>query len=548
MNQIETALKDTIAKEVLALYNLELSHEQIIVEIPREKNHGDYSTNIAMRLAKQIGKNPRDIAAALAERFLAHTDIIRSVEVAGPGFLNFTLVKTALADVITLVLSQGDDYGNSSAGQGKKVNLEYVSANPTGDLHPGHARGAAAGDSVARLQKRAGYEVCREYYLNDAGNQINNMAASLYARYQQQFGLEALLPEDGYYGADLIAIAASLKQEVGESLLDIDKEEALKVCKAYGLKAEKEKLEEDLKLFRVEFDVWSSEQSLYDQGLVEEALKALRQRDKTYESEGALWLKTTEYGDDKDRVLRKSDGSYTYLVPDIAYHVQKIERGFTQLVNFWGADHHGYIKRLKASLAALGHNPDILEVDIIQMVRMIKDQAEFKLSKRSGKALSLKDLIEEAGVDALRYFFASRQCDTHMDLDLDLATKESSENPVYYAQYAHARMCSILKAADQLAKPKDYERLTHDKEILLLKQLALFPNLVADCARERTPHRICTYIQKLAADFHSFYGECKVLDPNDPELSSQRSDLVRAVRITLKNALDCIGVSAPEMM
>ncbi|MDR1794914.1 MAG: arginine--tRNA ligase [Erysipelotrichaceae bacterium] len=548
MNQIETALKDTIAKEVLALYNLTLSHEQIIVEIPREKNHGDYSTNIAMRLAKQIGKNPRDIAAALAERFLAHTDIIRSVEVAGPGFLNFTLVKTALADVITLVLSQGDDYGNSSAGQGKKVNLEYVSANPTGDLHPGHARGAAAGDSVARLQKRAGYEVCREYYLNDAGNQINNMAASLYARYQQQFGLEALLPEDGYYGADLIAIAASLKQEVGESLLDIDKEEALKVCKAYGLKAEKEKLEEDLKLFRVEFDVWSSEQSLYDQGLVEEALKALRQRDKTYESEGALWLKTTEYGDDKDRVLRKSDGSYTYLVPDIAYHVQKFERGFTQLVNFWGADHHGYIKRLKASLAALGHNPDILEVDIIQMVRMIKDQAEFKLSKRSGKALSLKDLIEEAGVDALRYFFASRQCDTHMDLDLDLATKESSENPVYYAQYAHARMCSILKAADQLAKPQDYERLTHDKEILLLKQLALFPNLVADCARERTPHRICTYIQKLAADFHSFYGECKVLDPNDPELSSQRSDLVRAVRITLKNALDCIGVSAPEMM
>ena len=444
-------------------------------------------------------------------------------------------------------LAEKENYGKSDAGKGLKINVEYVSANPTGDLHPGHARGAAMGDSITRLMKMAGYDVTREYYINDAGNQIHNMALSLQARYLQACGKDVQVPEDGYHGPDLITIANELYANEKDKYVE-DTPENYEFFRQYGLNKELDKLKTDLKAFNVEFDVWTSEKSLYERGLVEKSLETLKANGYTYEAEGALWLKTTMFNDDKDRVLVKSDGSYTYLTPDIAYHLNKLDRGYDKLIDLLGADHHSYITRLKAAIQALGYEADKLEVDIIQMARMIKNGEEFKLSKRSGKAVSLRDLLDEAGSDAVRYFFASRAADTQMDFDLDMATKQSNENPVYYAQYAHARMCSILRQAENIELADHYELIKHEKELTLLKQINEFTNVVADCAASRMPHKMCNYIQKLASDFHSFYNECKVIDSNAPELSAQRLALVAACRITLNNALNSIGVSAPEKM
>lgn len=548
MNDLEKKLKAQIVAAVEKAFELKLSEDTITIEIPKDKQHGDYSTNTAMQLTKTLHKNPREIAAGLVEALNLEAAEIDHCEIAGPGFINFIMKKTAIADVIRLVLDQKDDYGKSNAGQGLKINVEYVSANPTGDLHPGHARGAAMGDSITRLMKFAGYDVTREYYVNDAGNQIKNMAYSLQARYLQKCGMDAELPEDGYHGPDLILIADKIYDEVQDKYAKMDKEESYPFFRQYGLNAELQKLKDDLSLFRVEYDVFTSEQSIYDRGLVKKALDTLIAQGMTYENEGALWLKTTDFGDDKDRVLKKSDGSYTYLMPDIAYHVDKYDRGFEKLVNLFGADHHGYIARLKAAIQCLGKEKDQLEVDIIQMARMIKDGEEFKLSKRTGKGVALRDLIEEAGVDAVRYYFASRAADTQMDFDLDMATKQSNENPVYYAQYAHARMCSILRSGTDLQMADHYDQITNEKEIVLLKHINEFPSVVADAACLRQPHKMCNYIQKLAANFHSFYNECKVLDVENPELSSQRLALVLAAKITLKNALNLIGVDAPEKM
>lgn len=548
MNQIEQALKDTIRAAVKLVFAVELNAEQIVIEIPRESSHGDYSSNVAMRLTKELNKKPREIAEALQKEMIKNTELINRIEIAGPGFINFFINNQQLSEVISKVLSEGDSYGCSNAGQGLKINIEFVSVNPTGDLHPGHARGAAIGDSVCRLARKAGYDVTAEYYINDAGAQIDNMGKSLQARYLQLFEQEAEIPEDGYHGADLIEIAEQLKSEIGDKYVNSALVDYFEFFREYGLKAELQKLKDDLDLFRVHFDVWSSERSIYARGLVEKSVNRLNELGMTYEEEGALWLKSTQFDDDKDRVLIKSNGDYTYLTPDIAYHLDKFERGFQKLVDFLGADHHGYINRLKAAVQALGYDQDALDIDIIQMVRMIKDGQEFKLSKRTGKAIALKDLLEEAGVDAIRYYFASRAADTQMDLDLDLATRQSNENPVYYAQYAHARVSSILKAGEEYQEATSFELLTHQKELELLKHINEFPSVVADAAAYRQPHRLCNYIQKLAANFHSFYGECKVLDENEKQLSSQRLALVKAVRISLKNALELIGVTAPDYM
>ena len=548
MNQIENRLKETIIKAVEKAFSYQIIAEDVIIEIPKEKQYGDYSTNIAMRLAKILKNNPQIIANKIADELNKNTDVISSASVAGPGFINLVVRAESLANIINTVLSAEDDYGKTNVGKNLKINLEYVSANPTGDLHPGHARGAAMGDSVARLLKFAGYDVTREYYVNDAGNQINNMALSLQARYLQVCGLNESIPEDGYNGPDLIAIAKEIYHEVGNKYQLVSKEESLPYFREYGLKKEIEKLRDDLKLFGVEYDVWTSEQSIYDRHMVEKVVEKLKDLGMTYESEGAIWLKTTLFGDDKDRVIIRSNGLYTYLTPDIAYHVDKFERGYEKLVDFLGADHHGYINRLKAAVQALGYDKDRLDIDIIQMARMIKDGEEFKMSKRTGKAVALKDLIEEAGVDAVRYYFASRAADTHMDFDLDMAVKESNENPVYYAQYAHARVCSILRSGTKIAKAKKYDLLVHPKEIDLLKYINEFPVIVSDAAITRQPHKICNYIQKLASLFHSFYADCKVLDDDNIEITAQRLALVTAVKITLKNALKLIGVSAPERM
>ena len=551
VNKIELSLKEVlkqaiIKNEYVEDYNL----EQIVIEIPKDKAHGDYSSNIAMQLTKLLRRNPREIAQGIIDSIDFNAGNIEKVEIAGPGFINFFLKKDAMTSIISEVIFEQDHYGHSDFGKGVKYNVEFVSANPTGDLHLGHAKGAAVGDSICRIMEAAGYNVTREYYINDAGNQITNLALSLYARYLQALGKEAELPEDGYHGKDIIDIANKIKEEYGHKYVDCTQEEAISYFRSIGTEHELEKIKDILNEFRVHFNVWFSETSLYEGNKVIPTIERLKEKGYTYESEGALWFRTTDFGDDKDRVLIKTDGSYTYLTPDIAYHLNKLDRGYEYLVDLLGADHHGYIARMKAAIQALGYNADQLNIDIMQMVRMVENGEVVKMSKRTGNAVTIKDLIEDIGVDAVRYFFVSKAANSPFDFDLGLAKSKSNENPVYYAQYAHARMCSIetqavnanIEAADH------YELLTHEKEIELVKHINEFRNEVAESAKARTPHKIANYIQKLAQLFHSFYNECYVIDENNRELSSQRLALVVASKMTLKNALNLIGVSAPEKM
>ena len=444
VNKIELSLKKVIQKAVVDLKFVEdYPLEQIVIEIPKDKAHGDYSTNIAMQLTKVLRRNPREIAQAVIDALDLEAGHIEHVEMAGPGFINLFLRKDAMTSVIQEVLTEQDHFGCSDYGQGIRYNIEFVSANPTGDLHLGHAKGAAVGDSICRIMKAAGYDVTSEYYINDAGNQITNLALSLYARYLQAFGKEAKLPEDGYHGADIIQIAENLKEEYGDRFLNVSQEEAIAYFRKIGTEHELQKIKDILKEFRVVHDVWFSETSLYENNKIEPTIQKLKDQGYTYESDGALWFKSTEFGDDKDRVLIKSDGSYTYLTPDIAYHLNKLDRGYEYLVDLLGADHHGYIQRMKAAIQALGYNADQLNIDIMQMVRMVENGEVVKMSKRTGNAVTIKDLIEDIGVDATRYFFVSKAASSPFDFDLSLAKSKSNDNPVYYAQYAHARMCSI---------------------------------------------------------------------------------------------------------
>lgn len=547
MNQIETNLKHALQEAVQKAFSQELSEDNIVIEIPKDKSHGDYSTNIAMQLTRMLKNNPRKIAEGILEALDKDKADIESCDIAGPGFINFKIKNTSLAKIIETVMKEGDDFGHNDTGHNIKVNVEYVSANPTGDLHLGHARGAAWGDCITRLMKASGYDVCREYYVNDAGNQIINLGKSLQARYREYLGLEFVLPEDGYHGEDVKNIAIELAKTYKETYVE-ENEENLRFFKEKGIEFELDKIKRDLDNFRVHFDVWSSEQKIRDDGKVEKALEVLAEKGMTYEKDGALWFATTRFQDDKDRVLRKSDGSYTYLVPDIAYHKDKLDRGFDLLVDLLGADHHGYIPRLKASIEALGNDSEKLQVDIIQMVRLVENGEEVKMSKRLGNAVTIRELCDEVGVDAVRYFFVQRAVDTHFDFDLGLARKQSNDNPVYYAQYAHARMCSILRQAPEMKDAENFDLLTHEKEIALMKYINEFTNVVADAAKTRAPHKVCNYIQKLAAYFHSFYNACKVIDMEHEDLSAQRLALLKATKITLKNALELIGVEAIEKM
>lgn len=503
-----------------------------------------------MQLTRLLRKNPRMIAEQLIEAIDKEEANIDSIEIAGPGFINMFMKKDALTSIIKEVLAEKDDYGKSDAGKGIKYNVEFVSANPTGDLHLGHAKGAAVGDSICRIMSAAGYDVTREYYINDAGNQIYNLALSLYARYREAFGLDFELPEDGYHGQDIKDIAVKIKEEVGDKYLNADHDEMIAFFRKEGTKFELQKIKDILAEFRVHHDVWFSETSLYEENKVVPTIEKLKEKGFTYEQDGALWFKSTEFGDDKDRVLIKSDGSYTYLTPDIAYHLNKLDRGYEYLVDLLGADHHGYINRMKAAIQALGYNSDQLNIDILQMVRMMENGEVVKMSKRTGNAITIKDLIDDIGVDATRYFFAAKAANTPYDFDLTLAKSKSNDNPVYYAQYAHARMCSILRQAKEndITIADHFELLVNDKEMALLKHINEFRNEIADSAKSRSPHKIANYIQRLAQLFHSFYNDCYVIDKEHIELSMQRLALVEATRITLKNALNLIGVEAPEKM
>lgn len=521
-----------------------------VIEIPKDNKNGDYASNIALQLTKIIKKKPREIAEDIISHINLIDNNIERIEIAGPGFINFYIKQDSLAEIISKIISKGDDYGKSSHGSGLSYNVEFISANPTGRLHLGHARQAALGDSLCRILEASGYSVTREYYVNDAGNQIHNLTLSVKARYLQLCGKEAVLPEDGYHGEDIIEIAKKLYDEYGDKFIDDNTEDTYWLIRNKSVEFELEQIKKDLLDFRVEMDTFSSESEIRKRGMVEHTIEILKFSGNVYTKDNALWLKSTDYGDDKDRVLIKSDGSYTYLTPDIAYHIDKLSRGYNYLVDLLGADHHGYINRLKASIMALGHNSDKLEVDIVQMVRLIKDGEEFKMSKRSGNAITLKELCNEVGVDAVRYFFISRSGSSHLDFDIGLAKSYSSDNPVYYAQYAHARMCSILESAKKLElQPVEvYDKISTTNETALLKILMEFEDVIIDCAQNRAPYKMANYIQHIAQLFHSFYNECRVIDENNLELTSQRLKLVQATKIVLANALSLIGVSAPQSM
>ncbi len=550
MADLEKTILTAVASAVRDVYEMEPEEGVVMIEKPRDPKMGDYSTNIAMRLAKTLHRNPFEIGEAIAAKLTEILPEAESVTVARPGFINFRMKGESLADNLKNILSLGDDYGKNDSGKGEKVLVEYVSANPTGDLHCGHARGAAWGDCVTRLYNASGYDCLREYYINDAGNQIVMLGESLTSRYFELFGREYPLPEDGYHGQDIIDVAKEIAAKDGDKWLEADPAERLAYFKKEGVVRKLAMIEKDLELYRVGFDSWIHETFFYenDSARIRAVLQTMKDMNLTYEKDGALWFKSTEYGDDKDRVLKKSDGTLSYLTPDIANHVYKIERGYRKLVNFWGADHHSYVTRMNCALTALGYPKGTMEVDLIQMVRMMEDGKEVKMSKRTGNAITIRELCEDVGVNAARWFFVSKDVGSHMDFDLKLARDHSENNPVYYVQYAHARMCSILRQMDNVPECEKYDLLNDPKEIELLKYLNEFPDVVADSAKNRTPNRLTLYLTTLARQFHSFYSTCRVNDPSNPELSAQRYALVKATKITTKNALGLLGISAPEKM
>lgn len=552
MNIIDQ-VKETLIEEIKAsILKAELvdSVPEIKIETPKDPTNGDYASNIAMVLTKLARKNPREIANQIVENLDTTKANVKKVEIAGPGFINFYLDQQYLTDIIKTALTKGEAFGKSEARKNESIIVEYVSANPTGDLHIGHARNAAVGDTLSNILNAAGYDVTREYYINDAGKQIENLAHSIEARYHQALGLDAELPEDGYYGKDIISIGKDLAEKHPE-IKDQPKNERIKTFRKLGLDYEMVKLKQDLADFNIHFDNWFSETSLYETNKISVVLDKMTALGFTYEQDGATWLKTTEFGDDKDRVLIKQDGTYTYFLPDIAYHYDKVDRGYDKLINLFGADHHGYINRLKASLETFGVDSKRLEIQIMQMVRLLQDGVEVKMSKRTGNAITLRDIMDEVGNDAARYFLTMRSPDTHFDFDMELAKKKSQDNPVYYAQYAHARISSIIRQAEEkgitIDQNVDLSSISHEKSYDLLKKIAEFEPMIIGAAESRSPHRITNYIQDLAAQFHKFYNAEKVLT-DDIDKTKAHLALIEAARITLRNALALIGVSAPESM
>lgn len=552
MSEISDKLVLTIKASVKEAFDLDTEDNMVMVERPRDPKMGDYSTNVAMRLAKQLHQSPRDIATKLIPVLEKNCNEAESIEMAGAGFINFRISDTAISDVIHTILKENNQYGKNHEGKNEKVLVEYVSANPTGDLHCGHARGAAWGDALCRLLSEAGYDVTREYYVNDAGNQIDMLAQSMYSRYCELYGVDYPLPENGYHAQDIIEVATNIKNKDGDKWLNQEPSVWMEYFKDEGIEMKLDAIRKDLDLFRVHFDTWIHERYFYqdDSARIHKVIQDLTDKGLTYEKDDALWFKSTQFGDDKDRVLKKNTGLLTYFTPDIANHVYKFERGYDTLINLWGADHHSYVTRMKCAMEALGYNPDRLIVDLIQMVRMVSNGEEVKMSKRTGNAITIRELCEDVGVDAARWFFVSKELGTQMDFDMDLAKQKNNDNPVYYAQYAYTRMFSILHREDAPAfeEVEKYDLLTDEKELQILKQLSEFPKTVADAAKHRAPNRICQYCSNLARDFHSFYNSNRVVDPTNIPLTIQRMGLVKAAMITLKNALDLIGVSAPEQM
>ena len=526
-------------------------YPDVLLEVPPQKEFGDFATNIAMQSARIAHKSPRMIADVL----LKHLDApwLEKAEVAGAWFINFFLKHDIIYDTLCHILEQGKQYGQAPLRAEDTVQVEYVSANPTGPLHVGHGRGAAYGSALVNLLRAAGYNVQSEYYINDAGNQMNNLAASVNARYLELLGKKAEIPENGYHGADIIDTARAIIEQDGDKYLQMDEKDRLEIFKNRAYEEKLKALKRDLESFNVTYDKWFSERTLHPEA-IKKACETLKGNGNMYEKDGALWLKSTEYGDDKDRVVIRDNGVPTYLAADIAYHKNKYERQFKKLINIWGADHHGYVARVKAAMAALGLDPNQLEILLLQMVSLFRNGELVKMSKRTGQAITLNELIEEVGTDAARYFFIMRSLDTQLDFDLDLAKSHSNENPVYYIQYANARIFSIYKQIaengdvfDMTWKNTKWDKLKEERELALIKKMAAYPEEIRKAAAERAPHRIAHFVYEMAGLFHAFYNNCHIIQ-SDKELEEARLALVTAVQITIANCLAVLGISAPETM
>lgn len=527
---------------------------KFIIEKPADKKNGDFSSNIAMAGARAYHQAPRAIAEAIVKNFSFDDGYIDRCEIAGPGFINFYLSDKYYSEILKDVVESGDSYGRSDYGEGKRILVEFVSANPTGPMHIGNARGGAIGDCLASVLDAAGYDVQREFYINDAGNQIEKFATSLEVRYLQECGRDIELPEDAYHGADITAHARNFFAQVGDKYADCDSQERRDALVAYALPKNIEGLEADLGKYRIKYDKWFKESTLHNDGSVKAIIEALKEKGVTYELDGALWFKASEFGNDKDIVLIRANGIPTYIVPDIAYHYNKlVTRGYDKAIDVLGADHHGYIPRMKAALTALGIDADRLDIVIMQMVRLVSNGETIKLSKRSGKAITLNTLLEEVPIDAARFFFNLREPNSHFDFDLELAAKQSSENPVYYVQYAHARICSIIKKAKDegidISNVDDsvLNRLCTDEERELISHLAGLTDEIINAAKIYDPAKITHYVIELATLFHKFYNAHRVVT-DDRELTQARLYLCTAVKNTIKNILVMLKVDVPESM
>ena len=578
--QVASAITDALLK-VKQQGSLQSAHfSQPMVDFPKREEWGDLSSNVAMVIAKQEKRPPLEVAQMIANQLQTSCAFLEKVSVAPPGFLNFTLRPDCWFAVLEEIERTGDRYGHSTMGQGQRVLLEFVSANPTGPLHMGHGRGAALGEALARVLRFTGYEVDKEYYINDAGRQMKLLADSVYARYLEIRGREVAFPEDGYHGDYIKTLAQAMDQEKGTRLLTMDPDDARRECGQWASHKLVRAIQEDLAQFGVEFETWYSEASLVASGKIQTALNDLEQRDLVFARDGATWFRSSRFHDEKDRVVRKQDGDYTYLASDIAYHFDKLRRGYEWLINIWGADHHGYVPRMQAVIKAFGYGDDCLRVVLVQMVHLLRGGEKVEMSKRAGEFLTLQDVVDEVGADAAKFFFLMRRSDTHLEFDLELAKKQSNENPVYYVQYAHARLSSLFRTAHArgfqapAVAGAPLSALVQPEEIRLIKQLSSFPGLLEASARDLEPHRITFYLLELAGLLHVFYYKHRVLPPRvdgvkdedsgDPsregessesvqedlsrELTMARLVLLKQVQTVIQNGLRLLGVSAPERM
>jgi arginyl-tRNA synthetase len=555
--KLDRLLKGALRKCFEAGKLKETSLPEYVIEVPNNSAHGHFATNLPMVLASSQRKRPRDLATVIVDNLEDGDKLIEKVDIAGPGFINFTIAPRQWQMLLGDILALGADYGRSTTGAGQKVLVEFVSANPTGPLHLGHGRGAALGDTLCRILSFTGHEVVREFYINDAGQQVRLLGESVYSRWKQKSDPGYPFPENGYHAEYIGDLAAEITGHV--DLGALNREEAIARCAEFGKGRMLDEIKKDLADFRVAFDIWSSESDLYASGLIDKTLESLRDKGELYEEEGALWIKTSAFGDDKDRVIRKSDGQYTYFAPDIAYHIEKWKRGFTKAINIWGADHHGYVQRMKAALKTNAIQDDWLSVLLLQLVKLWRGGEEVKMSKRAGLYVTLKELVDEVGVDSARFVFLTKNHDSPLDFDIDLVKKQDADNPVYYVQYAHARISSVFRkaASESLSLPgapeSVLERLALDEEMALIRLMADFPNLLEDLSRTLEPHRLTYYLAELASLFHKYFNlgtkeSEKRIVGEDQALSQARLCLIEGLRIVLSNGLRLLGIHAPERM